>query len=167
MPNQPTPEDDESTSVASTRKRLLKKRVIIGAAFVVTATGVLAIKLAMRQGDTEDLETDESSIDRAPTSSEHELDAIVRAVAAGIGKIKSVSTNGFNVEAQVRTNSGKGAWPAHFTFDGKTGYYTYSHPYPDAVSPRAFGDEVGRRIREAAANSTDLSSTCGDAVSGR
>jgi hypothetical protein len=151
VPDQPTPEDDESTSVTQTHKGLSKKTAIIGVVFAAAATGMF-IKLAKGRGVAEDLETGESSIGGTPTSPEGEFDAIVRAVAATIGEIKIVSTDGFNVEAKVRTNSGKGAWTADFTFDPETGYYNYRHPYPDAGTPRVFGDEVGRRIREAASD---------------
>lgn len=149
MPNKPTSEDGESAPVAKTRKSLFRKKVVIGIGVVALAGTGLFIKFARGQGVTEGIEPDESPIAGTPTSPELEFAAIVQAVAAGAYKLKRFSTNGFNVEAQFRSNSGRGSWPADFTFE-ETGDYRYSHPYPGATAPRAFGDEIRRRIREAA-----------------
>lgn len=148
--NQTTPEDGENTPAPKTAKRLFTaKRVIVGTVAVV-ATGVL-IKLAKEHYAAKDNETDESPITAAPTAAESEFAAIVQAAAEKFSKIKSVTTDGFNVEANIFTNSKKSTWEADYRFDGETGHYRYSALYQFASTPWAFGDEIGRLIRAAVA----------------
>ena len=158
MPDPSTPDEDgENASSAETAKPLSKKTILlrigIGAVAVV-AVGGLLIKLAQKNYATEDDETDESLGARVPTPVELEFAAIARAAAESVGKIMRVSTNGFNVEAKIRSNSGRGTWTAHFEFDEETGHCHYSHPYPGATAPLFFIDEVQRRLSEAAASGT-------------
>ncbi|WP_089104157.1 hypothetical protein [Streptomyces hyaluromycini] len=82
---------------------------------------------------------------------ELEFAAIVRAAAESVGKIMSVSTSGYTVEAKIRSNSGRGTWTAYFEFDEETGHCHYSHPYQGATAPLFFIEEVQRRLGDAAA----------------
>ncbi|MFI0818622.1 hypothetical protein ACH4TX_19270 [Streptomyces sp. NPDC021098] len=155
MPDSRTPDEDgENASSVETAKPLSKKKILlvlgIGAVAVV-AVGGLLIKLAQKNYAPEDVETDESLDARVPTPAELEFAAIVRAAAESVGKIMSVSTSGFNVEAKIRSNSGRGTWTAHFAFDEETGHCHYSHPYRGATAPLFFIEEVQRRLSEAAA----------------
>ncbi|MFJ9871385.1 hypothetical protein [Streptomyces sp. NPDC101165] len=86
--------------------------------------------------------------------SEREFDTIVQDVAASVygQAVEKFSVSGFSVEATYRTRSRKGTWVADFTFNAENGHYRYSCPYRSAGSPRTFGDEIGRRIREAVAD---------------
>ncbi|GAA2273275.1 hypothetical protein GCM10010368_48320 [Streptomyces roseiscleroticus] len=63
----------------------------------------------------------------------------------------SVSTSGYNVEAKIRSNSGRGTWTAFFEFDDETGHCHYSHPYQGATAPLFFIEGVQRRLSEAVA----------------
>ncbi|MET9694404.1 hypothetical protein ABZY81_39345 [Streptomyces sp. NPDC006514] len=147
MPDQNTRgEDGERTPLAGAAMSLFK-----GAAAVAVVAAGLLVKVAMTQSATGAVEPDESHGASIPTSAEIEFDAIVRAVAKSAWKVRSVVTNGFSVQAQIESSSGRGTWTASFNFDPETGDYHYSHPYPGAKAPRFFGDEVRRRIREAAA----------------
>ncbi|MFF9301335.1 hypothetical protein [Streptomyces sp. NPDC014764] len=85
--------------------------------------------------------------------SEQEFEAIVQAVAASVygQAVERFSVQGFTVAATYRTRSRKGTWVADFIFNEETGHYRYSCPYRSAGSPWTFGDEIGRRIREAVA----------------
>ncbi|QUC58974.1 hypothetical protein IOD14_20490 [Streptomyces sp. A2-16] len=129
-------------------RRLPRPSAALGA---VVAVGGLLVKLAQKNYATEDVQTDESLDARVPTPAELEFAAIVRAAAEDVGKIMSVSTNGFTVEAKIRSNSGRGTWTAHFEFDEETGHCRYSHPYQGATAPLFFIEKVQRRLSEAAA----------------
>lgn len=152
MPNQPIPEDDESTPLAGKAKRLFQKKKIILGTVAFVATGLLLRQLAKGQDRTEGIESNESLDDRTPTPGESAFASMVNDVAGRFGNIKSVRTIGYDVEAKFRSRSGKQVWTAWFHFDDETGHYNYSHPYPGAGWPFKFGDEVGQRIREAVAD---------------
>ena len=85
--------------------------------------------------------------------SEQEFDAIVRDVAASVygQAVVRFSVICFTVEATYRTRSRKGTWVADFVFNQETGHYHLTCPYGSAT-PWTFGDEIGRRIREAVAS---------------
>lgn len=154
VPDPSTPDEDGEDASAETAKPPSKKKILlmlgIGAVAVV-AVGGLLVKLAQKNYATEDVQTDESLDARVPTPAELEFAAIVRAAAEDVGKIMSVSTNGFTVEAKIRSNSGRGTWTAHFEFDEETGHCRYSHPYQGATAPLFFIEKVQRRLSEAAA----------------
>jgi hypothetical protein len=153
VPDPSTPDEDgEDASFVETAKPLSKKKILLAfGAVAVVVVGGLLIKLAQKNYTTEDVEIDESLDARAPTPAELEFAAIVRAAAESVGKIVSVSTSGFNVEAKIRSNSGRGTWTAYFEFDKETGHCYYSHPYRGATAPQFFIEEVQRRLSEAAA----------------
>ncbi|WP_329252621.1 hypothetical protein OG223_24730 [Streptomyces sp. NBC_01478] len=153
MPDPSTPDEDgENASPVETAKPLSKKKILLGiGAVAIVAVGGLLIKLAQKNYATEHIETDESLDARVPTPAELEFAAIVRAAAESVGKIMSVSTSGFTVEAKIRSNSGRGTWTAYFEFDDETGHCHYSHPYRGATAPLFFIEEVQRRLSEAAA----------------
>ncbi|MFD3700726.1 hypothetical protein ACFWUZ_32120 [Streptomyces sp. NPDC058646] len=121
-----------------------------GAAAVAAIAAGLLIKAAVKRSGTRVAEPDRSPGARNLTPEEIEFDAIVRAVAESSFKVRSVVTNGFNVEARFRSNSGRGTWTASFVFDPETWTYDCWVPY-GANAPRFFGNEVSRRMREAAA----------------
>ncbi|MER7937871.1 MULTISPECIES: hypothetical protein [unclassified Streptomyces] len=152
MPNPSTPDENaENASSVETARPLSKKKILLGIGTVaaVVAAGLL-LKLAQKNYATTDMETDESFGATVQTPAELEFAEIVREAADGIWKIVSVSTNGFNVEAKIRSNSGRGTWKAHFEFDEETGHCHFSHPYRGATAPLFFIEEVQRRLREAA-----------------
>lgn len=146
MPDQNTrSEDAGSTSgTGGAAKSLLK-----GAATLAVVAAGLLIKAARKQSSVGAVEVDESPSARIPTPAEIEFDAIVRAVAKDAWRVRRAVTNGFCVEALIESG-GRGTWWASFVFDPETGDYRYSNPYPGAKAPVFFGDEVRRRMREAA-----------------
>ncbi|MFG2793413.1 hypothetical protein [Streptomyces sp. NPDC048419] len=146
MPDQNTRSEDAGStpSTGGTAMSLLK-----GAAILAAVAAGLLIKGAMKQSTVGAVEVDESPGTRIPTPAEIEFAALVRAVAKDAWRVRKVVTNGFCVEALIES-SGRGTWTAFFVFDPETGDYHHSHPYPGAKAPVFFGDEVRRRMREAA-----------------
>ncbi|MGW4652307.1 hypothetical protein [Kitasatospora sp. NPDC004289] len=126
-----------------------RMRIVIGTA-VLAAAGVLAKAVAGRPS------TMTSQPDGPPprtlTPAEREFEAIVYDVAAGIYGMRIISVQGFSVEAEFRSNSGRSSWPAYFWFDSETGEASGTFPHLSAGAPRRFAREVERRLRGQAAS---------------
>ncbi|MFE1287356.1 hypothetical protein [Streptomyces sp. NPDC058751] len=158
MPGPSTPDGDRENpySVEAAEPLSRKKKILLGigigiGAVAVVAVGGLLVRLAQKNCATEEVETDKSLDARVPTPAELEFAAVVSAAAESVGKIMRVSTSDFTVEAKIRSNSGRGTWPAYFEFDEETGHCRYSHPHRGATAPLFFIEEVQRRLSEAAA----------------
>ncbi|MFI7359753.1 hypothetical protein ACIBTP_38205 [Streptomyces avidinii] len=147
MPNQNARSEDGGSTPPADGAAV---SVLKGAAFVAALAAGLLIKAAVKRSATGVAEPDRSPGARNLTPEEIEFDAIVRSVAETAWRVRSVVTNGFTVEAEIESG-GRGTWIATLAFDPETGDYRRSGPYPDAKAPWFFGDEVRRRIREAAA----------------
>lgn len=146
MPDQNARSEDagSTTGTGGAAMSLLK-----GAATLAVVAAGLLVKVGMKQSTVRAVEVDESPGVRILTSAEIEFAAIVRSVAKDAWRVKGVVTNGFCVEALIESN-GRGSWTADFEFDPETGDYRCFAPYPGAKAPRFFGDEVRRRMIEAA-----------------
>jgi hypothetical protein len=81
---------------------------------------------------------------------ESEFNDIVKAVESEMwGDVVGTSVNGFSVEIECKSNSGKQNHSANFEFDKNTGDGTITFiAYPTGSIARHFVEEVQKRMRE-------------------
>ncbi|WP_331726348.1 hypothetical protein [Streptomyces sp. NBC_00470] len=150
MPEPTAPDADaERASLAGRARNLLRKHRDTIAAVAAAAAGALLLGLAAtRQRAAEDDEPAPPA--RTLTPAEAEFEAIVYSVAEHTARLKSVTVNGFWVEAEFRSNSGRGSWACDIYFDPETYEWDLYVPY-GAMTPRPFARQIRERLVEAAA----------------